>query len=86
MSGQKLGYMVRSKKNHVNSLEGTVLIQSSWNCVRMFISMNSMSDMKLGYIGSKPGSPDQILEKNMCTLWKALFKCNLHETLPECFS
>ena len=53
MSGQKLGHKVKSKKNHVNSLESTVLIQSSWNCVKMFINMKSMSDMILGYIGSK---------------------------------
>ena len=30
----------------------------------MFISMKSMSDMKLGHIGSKASSPGQILEKN----------------------
>ena len=31
----------------------------------MFISTNSMSDMKLGHIGSKARSPDKILE-NPC--------------------
>ena len=37
MSGQKLGHKVKLKIKHVNSLEGIVLIQSSWNYVKMFL-------------------------------------------------
>ena len=47
----------------------------------MFIFLKSMSDMKLGHIGSKTRSLGQILEKP----WAQL-KFNLHETLPECLS
>ena len=55
VSGQKVGYNVRSKKKHLISLENTVLIQSSWNYVRMFIFMKYRSDFKLGHIGQKLG-------------------------------
>ena len=73
MSGQKLGHKVKSYKNLVYSLESTILIQSSWNYVRMFIFMKSRSELKLGHIGLKTRSPGQILEKIMCTLQRAQF-------------
>ena len=37
MSGKKLGHKVKSSLNHEYTHEGTVLIQSSWNFVRMII-------------------------------------------------
>ena len=49
------------------TLEGTVVIQSSENFVRMFIIIISRSDSKLGYVRSKTWSLDQILEK-LCVL------------------
>ena len=61
LSGQKLGHQVKSQKNHVYSLEGTVFIQSSWNYIRMFITGKSSSDLKLGHIGSKTRSPGKNL-------------------------
>ena len=39
-----------------------------------------MSGMKLGHIGSETRSPGQILE----IVQRERYKCNLHETLPEC--
>ena len=50
----------------------------------MFISMKSVSDMKLGHIGSETRSQGQILEKP-CVHLRGLI-CYLHETLPECLS
>ena len=47
----------------VYTLEGTVLIQSSWNFVRMLIIITSRSSSKLGHVESKTRSLDQILEK-----------------------
>ena len=46
MSGQKLGHKVNSYKNHVYTLEGIVLIKSSWNYVRMFILIKSRPEFK----------------------------------------
>ena len=45
--------------------------------------MKSRSDLKLGNIGSETRSN---LGKTICTLQRAHFKFNLHETLPECLS
>ena len=45
------------------TLEGTVLIQSSLNYVRMLIPIKFWSDRKLGHVGSKTRSLGQILEK-----------------------
>ena len=50
-------------ENIVNILEGTVLIQSSRNFVRMLIIIISRSVVKLGHVGSKTRSVGQILEK-----------------------
>ena len=47
----------------VYTLEGTVLIQSSGNLVRMLIIITSRSSSKLGHVGSKTRSLGQILEK-----------------------
>ena len=44
-------------------LEGTVLIQSSCNYVRMLIIIISRSDSKLGHVWSKTRLLGQILEK-----------------------
>ena len=44
-------------------LEGTVLIQSSRNFVRMLIIITSRPSLKLGHVGSKTRSLGQILEK-----------------------
>ena len=45
------------------TLEGTDLIISSWNCVRMLIIIMSRSSSKLGHVGSKTRSLGQILDK-----------------------
>ena len=50
-------------KNLVYTLENTVLIQSSGNFIRMLIIIISRSSLKLGHVGSKTRSLDQILEK-----------------------
>ena len=63
MLGQKLGRYVKSKKNLVYTLKGTVLIQSSRNFVRLLIIIISRSNLKLGHVGSKTRSLGQILEK-----------------------
>ena len=47
----------------VYTLEGTVLIQSSRNFIRMLINIISGSSSKLGHIGSKTRSLGQVLEK-----------------------
>ena len=62
MLGQKLGCWVKSQKNLVNTLEGTVLIQSSQNFIRMLTIIIFRSSLKLGHVGSKNRSLDQILE------------------------
>ena len=45
------------------TIEGTDLIISSLNCVRMIIITMSRSDLKLGHVGSKTRLLGQILEK-----------------------
>ena len=45
------------------TLEGTVLIQSSRNFIRMLMIIISRSSSKLGHVGSKARSLGQILEK-----------------------
>ena len=45
------------------TLEGTVLIQSSRNFIRMLMIIISRSSSKLGHVGSKTRSLGQILEK-----------------------
>ena len=45
------------------TLEGTVLIQSSWNFVRMFILIKSRPELKICRIESKTGSLGKFLEK-----------------------
>ena len=45
------------------TLEGTVLIQSSRNFIRMLMIIISRSPFKLGHVGSKTRSLGQILEK-----------------------
>ena len=62
MLGQKLGHKVKSYKNLVYTLEGTVSIQSSRNFIRMLMIMIFRSSLKLGYVGSKTRSLGQILE------------------------
>ena len=44
-------------------LEGAVVIQSSWNFVRMLIIIISRSGLKLGHVGSKARLLCQISEK-----------------------
>ena len=44
MLDQKLGHDVGFKKNHVCTLEGIVLIQSSWNFVKISIFMKSKAE------------------------------------------
>ena len=44
------------------TLEGTVLIQSSRNFIRMLMIIISRSSSKLGHVGSKTRSLGQILE------------------------
>ena len=50
------------------SPEGTVLIQSAWNFVRMLILIKSRPGSQLGHVGSKTRSLGQILEKPVYTL------------------
>ena len=57
--GQKLDHKVK----HEYSSEGTVLMQSSLNYVRMFISIKSRPGRKLGHVGSKTRSKGQLKEK-----------------------
>ena len=45
------------------TLEGTVLIQSSRNFIRMLMIIIFRSSLKLGHVGSKTRSLGQILEK-----------------------
>ena len=45
------------------SLEGIVLIQSSWHFVRMFVVIKSRPELKMGHVGSKTRSLGQFLEK-----------------------
>ena len=45
------------------TVEGTVLIQSSRNLIRLLIIILSKSVSKLGHVGSKTRSLDQILKK-----------------------
>ena len=45
------------------TLEGTVLIQRSQNCIRTLMIIISRSNLKLGHVGSKTRLLGQILEK-----------------------
>ena len=49
MLGQKLGRSVQSYKNLVYTIEGTVLIQSLRNFIRMLMIIISRSNLKLVY-------------------------------------
>ena len=51
------------EKNLVYIVEGTVLIPSSYNYVRMLIIIISRSGSKLGHVGSKTRLLGQISEK-----------------------
>ena len=69
-SGLRLGHVglkTRSRgqiiENRVYTLEGTVLIQSSSNFVRMIIRLKSRSSLKLGHVASKIRSLVQIKER-----------------------
>ena len=44
-------------------LEATFSVQSSWNLVRVFVLIKSLTSLKLGHVGSKTRSLGQILEK-----------------------
>ena len=61
------------EKNLLYTLEGTVLIQSSPNFIRMFVMKLSRSNLKFGHVGSKTRSLGQILAKTLCTVLKAQF-------------
>ena len=54
-----------SGKPCVHTLEGTDLIISSLNSVRMLFIIMSRSGSNLGHVGSKTRSLGQILEKNL---------------------
>ena len=77
-SSSKLGH-VGSKTRSLGQIlekpsvhsEGTVLIQSSRNCIRMLLIIISRSSLKPGHVWSKTRSLGQILEKTLCTLFKA---------------
>ena len=60
---QKLGHQAKSAENLVNILAVTFLKQSSWILLKMFVLIMSRSSSKLGHLGSKTGSPDQISGK-----------------------
>ena len=63
------------------TLEGTVVIQSSGNFVRMLIIIMSRLRSKLGHVKSKTRSLGQILEKPCEHYRRHSFVC---ETLSEC--
>ena len=57
--------MTRSNvRKPVYSREGTVLIQSLWNFVKMLIPIKPRSGLKLRHVGSKTGLLGQTLEKH----------------------
>ena len=64
MWGQKQGQKVNSKKNLVNTLEATVLVESSSDLLRMIILTISQSSSNMGDVGSKTRSVSQIMEKS----------------------
>ena len=55
---RSLGHIL--EKNLVYTLEGTVLIQSSPNFIRMLVIKISRSNLKFGHVGSKTRSLGQI--------------------------
>ena len=59
MSFQKLGHKVNSKKNHMFTLDGIDLIQSSGNFVTILIFIAIYARLKMGHIGSKSSSLGQ---------------------------
>ena len=60
---QKLGCRVKLWKNLVYTLEGTVLIHSSWNFVKMLIVIISPFSLKLVHVASTFKSLGQIKKK-----------------------
>ena len=52
----------------------------------MLISIKSRSPKNLVTSGQKLGHKVKSEKKTMCTLQRAQFKCNLHETLSEYLS
>ena len=52
-------YMINEEWNNI-----TFSVGSSFNLVRMFVMVKSMTISKMGHIGSKAKSLGQILEKN----------------------
>ena len=65
------------EKKLVYTLEGTVVIQSSGNFVRMIILIISRSSSKLGHVRSKTRSLGQILEKPCVHSRVHSFVCNV---------
>ena len=56
-------------EKNVYTIEGTVLIKTSLNFVRMLILIISRSSLKLGHVGSETRVLGQIIEKkNLSTL------------------
>ena len=56
LKGKKLGHKVKSWKKTCVHLDSKVLMQSSWNFARMFISIKSKPGPKLGHFRSKTRS------------------------------
>ena len=66
-------------------LEATVLVQLSWNFVRMFVLINSQTILKMGHVGSKISSLGQILKKNLLYALEATFLVRLWWNLFRMF-
>ena len=49
MLGQKLGHLVKSKKNVVYALEAIFSVQYSWKLLRMFALIISLTSLKVGH-------------------------------------
>ena len=65
MSNKKLGHKVKALKNLIHHLEGTGLIKSSLNYVRLFISITSKPGLNLSHVGSKTRSQDQVIKNGV---------------------
>ena len=61
------------EKKLVYTLEGTVLIQSSRNFIRMLMIIISRSGLKLGHVGFKNYLARSNLRQTLCSLEKAEF-------------
>ena len=83
--GSKLGHLAKSAEKLVNTLAVTLLKQSSWILLKMFVLMISRSSLKLGHFGSKTRWPGQISRK-LLTFQRSHFLNNHHKYCSKCLS